>query len=80
MLPNTIDAATAQWRERYMRRGPFVAAADQAVRYGRQMAVLNPQSTHDAQRIFNAWLAFISQFRGNVREVLTRTFWEAFYA
>lgn len=59
--------------------GPFVAAAEQATRYARQIAVLDVNSP-DKLRVFNAWQAFISQFSGNNREVLSRTFWQAYYS
>lgn len=57
----------------------FVAAADQATRYGRQCAVLNTEYTErDFGRVFDAWLIFLGQFNGQVREVLSRTFWQAY--
>lgn len=87
---NSVDDIRSYipWRDRfappYLRmKGTFVAAADQATRYGRQMASMNtvPTETNgNSLRVFYAWQHFISQFEGNTREVLTRTFWQAFYS
>lgn len=83
------------WRERYAppiirMRGPFIAAVDQATRYGRQIGDIDAQHAwlsgghytlieHRSQ-IWEAWCHFVNQFNSNVREVLTRTFWSAYYA
>lgn len=73
------------WQERYAppsirKLNPFVAAAEQATRYGRQVAALSPFATPDMVNVFAAWQGFIAQFEGNVREVLTRTFWQAYHS
>lgn len=74
------------WRERYAppivrMKGAFVAAADQATRYGRQCAMLNTaQYEREFIQVFDAWLMFLGQFRQDLREVLSRTFWQAYNA
>jgi hypothetical protein len=72
------------WRERYAppiirMRGMLVAAVDQATRYGRQAAQLNvPEHEADLSRVIDAWLAFLGQFSGTTRDVVSRTFWYAY--
>lgn len=91
------------WRERYAapiirRPNPFIAAADQVMRYGRQLsnidwnlrmsAAVEQGGNIDAEifqrsgymAVWEAYENFIAQFDGNVREVLTRTFWQAYHA
>jgi hypothetical protein len=59
--------------------GWFSQAAEQATRYGWQLAYLNIQfAEENFGAVWEAWIAFIEQFQGNVREVLTRTFWQAY--
>jgi hypothetical protein len=81
------------WSTRFIPRpkGWVLAAADQVTRYGRQLADIERQMMvlyagiehplwRDRNGVFDAWLAFIGQFHGNNREVLTRTFWQAYYS
>jgi len=83
---HNVPESYVPWRERYAppiirMRGSFVAAADQAARYGRQCAELNAME-HERSfgAVFDAWLAFLSQFNSSLREVLSRTFWQAYNA
>lgn len=86
------------WRERFAspqvrRPNQFVAAADQVVRYGRQLSHIewnirwsagrgdevSEIHYHSAfQALWDSFDQFISQFPGALREVLTRTFWQAY--
>lgn len=90
------------WRERFAppqvrRPNQFVAAADQVVRYGRQLCNIEwnvrvASAEHGMtmeeeiyQRsgyaeVWAAYAAFLSQFQGSTREVLSRTFWQAYHS
>ena len=96
--------AYVSWRERYAppivrMKGAFLAGADQATHYARQLAWLDTNIMFTAvdspepdlqswnrfmenrSAVWRAWLHFIDQFeRAMVREVLTRTFWQAYYS
>lgn len=74
----------------------FTAAAEQVTRYGRQLSFIdwnlrmqaNERGDIDAETLQNsgymgvwkAYQTFIAQFNSSVSEVLTRTFWQAYYS
>jgi len=76
-------------------RGSFIAAADQVTRYGRQLGAMDWQIRYGAAggddphtalvqvgyfTVWDAFQRFMDQFEGSNREVLTRTFWQAYHS